>query len=92
MNPVRMTRRIAEHVTQIGLEMRIVGTERKLVRIGEYAWQDGQIVVKELAKYEASSDRWIFPESFSVKASRKIADAVPEGYRHLAKLGNLITC
>ncbi|MBO9600047.1 MAG: Flp pilus assembly complex ATPase component TadA, partial [Cohnella sp.] len=66
MNPARMTRRITEHVTQIGLEMRMVGGVRKLVRIGEYEWLDGEVKVRTVMRYEDGTGGWVFPEPFSV--------------------------
>jgi len=72
MNPARLVRRIAEHVTQIGLEMRQVNGRRKLVRIGEYQWADGEVRVRDLASYDEAGDRWIFPEPFSKKGTDRI--------------------
>jgi len=81
MNPVTMTRRIAEHVTHIGFEMRMIRGSRKLARVGEFEWKDGQVRVRDLALYEESDDRWIFPDGFSRKALRKIGRFDPDGYR-----------
>lgn len=92
MNATRMTRRIAEHVTQIGFEMRIVNGVRKLVRIGEYQWNNGEVKVRELVRYEESGDRWIFPEPFSARASERIIRMDPEGYRTLQSLGDFFSC
>ena len=72
MNPLRLIRRITEHVTQIGLEMRLVGGNRKLVRIGEFQWTDGEVRVRDLACYDEAHDRWIFPETFSAKGTARI--------------------
>jgi pilus assembly protein CpaF len=92
MNPSRMTRRISEHVTQIGFEMRMIGGVRKLVRIGEYEWLDGEITVRDLVRYEESSGRWIFAEPFSSRASQRILRLDPEGFRTLQSLGANVTC
>ncbi len=81
MNPMTMTRRIAEHVTHIGFEMRMVGGVRRLVRVGEFEWRNGAVHVRDLVRYEEGEDRWAFPEGFSPKALRKIQRADPEGYR-----------
>lgn len=72
MNPARLVRRIAEYVTQIGLEMRQVGDSRKLVRIGEFQWADGEVRVRDLARYDEAADRWVFPAPFSAKGAARI--------------------
>jgi len=87
MNPTTMTRRIAEHVTHIGFEMRMVNGMRRLVRVGEYEWRDGAVRVRELVRYKEEEDRWTFPEVFSPKALRKIQRADPESYRRQAAAG-----
>lgn len=85
MNPMTMTRRIAEHVTHIGFEMRMIGGVRRLARVGEFEWRDGEVQVRDLVRYEESEDRWVFPDFFSPKALRKIQRADPEGYRLIAE-------
>lgn len=93
MNPARMTRRIAEHVTQIGLEMRIVGGVRKLVRIGEYEWRDGEIRVRDVMRYDEAAERWTFPEPFSERAAARMNRMDPEGFAAIRKRGgNGPTC
>ena len=92
MNPSRMTRRIAEHVTQIGLEMRMVGGVRKLVRIGEYEWRDGEIRVRDVMRYEESSGKWTFPEPFSARAAARIARTDPEGFETIRAFGAVASC
>lgn len=78
MNPARLVRRIAEHVTQIGLEMRQVGDSRKLVRIGEFQWAEGEVRVRDLARYDEAQDRWTFPAPFSAKSAARIRSMVPD--------------
>ncbi len=84
MNPITMTRRITEQVTHIGMEMRMLGGDRKLVRVGEYEWSTEGIKVRELVRFEEASGRWLFPEFFSNKASQRIFRLDPEGYRNIA--------
>lgn len=86
MNPTTMIRRITEHVTHIGLEMRMIGGVRKLVRVGEYEWNDGEIKIRDLIRYDEASGRWIFPEPFSKRVCEKITRIDPEGYRKLKDL------
>lgn len=83
MNPITMTRRITEHVTHIGMEMRMLKGTRKLVRIGEYEWSSSGIRVRELVRYDEASSRWIFPESFSAKGAQRILRNDPEGCQNL---------
>lgn len=92
MNPMRMTRRIAEHVTQIGLEMRMVGGVRKLARIGEYEWRDGEIKVRNVMRYEEASGRWTFPEAFSERSADKMARMDPEGYGKIRRFCAVAEC
>ncbi|QMV41036.1 ATPase, T2SS/T4P/T4SS family [Cohnella cholangitidis] len=81
MNPISMIRRITEHVTHIGFEMRMVQGVRKLVRVGEFEWCNGAVRVRDLVRYDEATGQWTFPESFSDKALRKMARISPEGNR-----------
>ncbi|KIL36826.1 secretion system protein E [Cohnella kolymensis] len=92
MNAGRMTRRIVEHVTQIGFEMRMIGGFRKLVRIGEYEWLNGEIKVRDVVRYEDSLGRWIFAEPLSSRASQRIFRHDPEGGQTLQALGAINPC
>ncbi|OPH56053.1 secretion system protein E [Paenibacillus ferrarius] len=87
MNPLRLTKRITEYVTQIGLEMAVVQGKRKIVRIVEYRYENMEVHVTNLAAYDKSTDGWTFPGKLSVHASRKIVKADREGHALLTKLG-----
>ncbi|NQX69701.1 Flp pilus assembly complex ATPase component TadA [Paenibacillus alba] len=87
MNPLRLTKRITEYVTQIGLEMAVVQGKRKIVRIVEYRYENMEVCVTNLAAYDKSTDGWTFPGKLSVHASRKIVKADQEGHALLMKLG-----
>ncbi|MEC0227403.1 ATPase, T2SS/T4P/T4SS family [Paenibacillus alba] len=87
MNPLRLTKRITEYVTQIGLEMAVVQGKRKIVRIVEYRYKNMEVCVTNLAAYDKSTDGWTFPGKLSVHASRKIVKADQEGHALLMKLG-----
>lgn len=80
MNPTRLTKRIAEMVTQIGFEMRLVGHSRKLVRIGEFGWDGTNAFVRELVRYNDQSGEWEMPLGFSDRAWERIRRSDPEGY------------
>ncbi|UKS26856.1 Flp pilus assembly complex ATPase component TadA [Paenibacillus sp. HWE-109] len=87
MNPSRLTKRITEYVTQIGLEMAVVQGKRKIVRIVEYRYQHDEVCVTDLAAYDKSTEDWTFPGKLSLHASQKIAKSDPDGYVLLSKLG-----
>lgn len=54
MNPARLTKRITEYVTQIGLEMGLVDGKRKLLRIGEYVYDLNRdtVTVRDIVRYD----------------------------------------
>lgn len=87
MNPTRMTKRIAEMVTQIGFEMRLVGDSRKLVRIGEFAWEGGDVVVRDLVRYDDTRDAWEMPLDFSPRAWERIRRADQDAYDYYRRKG-----
>ncbi|MBB6677959.1 Flp pilus assembly complex ATPase component TadA [Cohnella lubricantis] len=89
MNPTRLTKRIAEMVTQIGFEMRMVGDCRKLVRIGEFAWEGGDVVVRDLARYDDSRDSWELPLDFSARAWERIRRADSAAFERYRRKGGL---
>lgn len=92
MNPVRLARRIAEHVTQVGLEMRIVGGVRRLVRIGEYYLENGDIKIRDIVRYDESEDAWRFPEPFTLKGSVRLRRGAPDVYAWLLDRGGAAPC
>ncbi len=87
MDSTRLTKRITEYVTQIGLEMAVVGEKRKVVRIGEYAFEKGEVRVTTLAGYDDDTDRWIFPGKLSERAAARIQKHDKTGYAKMLKLG-----
>lgn len=86
MDPVRLVRRIAEYVTQIGLEMALVNGQRKLVRIGEFEFADGSVRVRDWVRYDYAACCWRYPLSFSPKAMERMARHDPEGLRALSAM------
>ncbi|MDI4647551.1 CpaF/VirB11 family protein [Cohnella hashimotonis] len=78
MNAARLTRRIAEHVTQIGFEMRMVGGSRKLVRIGEYVFRGDAIEVRDWARYDEARGAWLLKAELSERAWERIGRLDPE--------------
>nr|WP_255654782.1 ATPase, T2SS/T4P/T4SS family [Cohnella sp. REN36] len=92
MNPTRLTKRIAEHVTQIGFEMRMVGGLRRLVRVGEFATAGGDISVRDWARYDEETDTWQLPLALTDRAWERIRRMDPEGYSRLRGEGEVSSC
>ncbi|MBM7565271.1 ATPase, T2SS/T4P/T4SS family [Paenibacillus sacheonensis] len=72
MSPERLTKRIAEYVTQLGIEMRLVAGRRRLVRLGELGWENGETAVREWAVYDEGSGEWRYPQLPSAGALAKL--------------------
>ncbi|WP_063870895.1 ATPase, T2SS/T4P/T4SS family [Paenibacillus sp. Root444D2] len=87
MNPLRLTKRITEFVTQIGMEMAVVDGKRKIVRIVEYRYENEEVCVTDLAVYDKSTEEWTFPGKLSHHASRKIVKYDKEALALLRELG-----
>ncbi len=73
MNPARLTKRIAEQVTQIGIEMRFAAGRRRVVRLAEISWADGEVKVLDWAVYDEMSEKWRYPCEPSAAAAAKLA-------------------
>jgi pilus assembly protein CpaF len=87
MNALRLTKRITEYVTQIGFEMALVGGKRKIVRIGEFEYANGEVGIRDIVKYDNESGRWLMHDRFSSKAGDRIRKNDPAGYRQLLEMG-----
>lgn len=72
MNAQRLVKRIAEQVTEIGIEMAFEGGRRVVRRIGELEWKDGEVQVRDLALYDREKDDWLFPETPSERSVMKL--------------------
>ncbi|QAY66833.1 CpaF/VirB11 family protein [Paenibacillus protaetiae] len=63
INPDRLVKRIAQYVTQVGIEMRNIGDGRRVIsRIGKLAWEGGETVVRNWAVYDETADDWQYPD------------------------------
>ncbi|PZD95682.1 CpaF family protein [Paenibacillus sambharensis] len=62
MNAERLARRITRYVTQVGIEMRIIGGKRRVARIGAYEWREGSTHVRNLAVYDEQRNGWMMDE------------------------------
>jgi pilus assembly protein CpaF len=91
MNPSRLTKRITEYVTQIGIEMGLVNGKRKLLRLGEYSYANGEVKVRDIVRYDFIRQTWLYPHPFSERAAARMLKHDPEGFRRLAELGVLET-
>jgi len=87
MNSERLVKRIAEYVTQIGIEMRFAAGKRRVVRIAELSWADGGVSVREWAVFNEVSGDWDYPYPPSPKAAARInaAEASFAGSGHTGK-------
>lgn len=92
MNPSRLTKRIAEYVTQIGLEMGTVDGKRKLLRIGEYEYENGEVSVRDLVRYDYERHTWTYPQPLSSRALARIAKNGPTFRGELERLGMVGPC
>ncbi|MBH5320150.1 CpaF family protein [Paenibacillus sp. GSMTC-2017] len=75
MNPERLAKRIAENVTEIGIEMRVLNGRRIIVRIGEIGWRNGETYVRDWARYDLEEEDWIYPQEPSDDAKTRLKDA-----------------
>lgn len=87
MSPERLAKRITEYVTQIGIEMRFEAGKRRLVRLAEIGWKDGNPVVREWALFNESSMQWSYPQAPSEQAWKKLV----MGSRSYVGSGNGLT-
>lgn len=92
MNPGRLTKRITEYVTQIGFEMGMADGKRKLLRIGEYGYENGEVKVRDIVRYDFASRSWQFPERFSGRAVLRMTKYDPDGCRILREMGMVDSC
>lgn len=69
MNPERLTKRIAEYVTELGIEMKMAGGRRIISRIGEIAWTNGEVRVQEWAVFDDGQGGWRYPNPPSERAA-----------------------
>jgi pilus assembly protein CpaF len=75
MNAERLTKRITQYVTEIGVEMSYLGGRRVISRIGELYWKEGQTHVRDWVRFDESVDEWMYPHP----PSRRVADQLLNG-------------
>ncbi|MEK0317093.1 ATPase, T2SS/T4P/T4SS family [Cohnella sp. 56] len=92
MNAVRLTRRIAEHVTQVGFEMRMVAGSRKLVRIGEFVCNGDSIIVRDWARYDETRGTWRLAAELSERAWERVRRFDPDSLAWLRGMRQESSC
>lgn len=75
MNPDRLTKRIAEYVTELGIEMKLIGGRRVVSRIGEIEWREGEVHIREWAVFHDANNEWLYPHP----PSERIAAYIGQG-------------
>ena len=65
---------------------------RKLLRIGEFAYVDGEVKVRDIVRYDYASGKWRYPEPFSRKATLRMEKYDPAGCRRLEAIGMIERC
>ncbi|MNC00784.1 Type IV secretion system protein VirB11 [compost metagenome] len=83
MEPARLVRRIAQYVTQVGIEMAMIKGKRRITRIGEFAFSGGSVIVSDWVCYDAATNSWRYPLQLSQQAKERIRQADPRGYAAL---------
>ncbi|RJE87737.1 CpaF family protein [Paenibacillus sp. 1011MAR3C5] len=69
MSPERLTKRIAEYVTELGIEMKLIGGRRVVSRIGEMKWYGGEVHIRDWAVFDDARSEWLYPNPPSVRAA-----------------------
>lgn len=72
VNHDRLARRIAEHVTEVGIELAVIDGVRKVMRVGEYVTHNSVVQVRTLAAYEQDTGGWTHPNTPSEALLRKL--------------------
>lgn len=73
MNAERLTKRITQYVTEVGIEMGYVNGRRVVKRIGELSWEAGQTQIRDWVRFDESLDDWVYPSEPSPKAAARMA-------------------
>ncbi|MDF2722936.1 MAG: CpaF family protein, partial [Paenibacillus sp.] len=70
-----------------GLEMALIDGKRKLVRIGEYGFEQGEVKIRDIVRYDFTERRWLFPSPFSRRAVARMMKHDPSSLSQLAAMG-----
>ncbi|MCM3749079.1 Flp pilus assembly complex ATPase component TadA [Paenibacillus pasadenensis] len=74
MNPDRLCKRITRYVTQIGIEMKLADGKRRITRLGELHWEEGEVRLEEWAAYRTGRG-WTMASAPGEATRRRLADA-----------------
>lgn len=75
MDAGRLAKRIAEYVTEVGIEMKVAAGRRIISRIGELSWDEGEAVVRNWAVYDERADEWKLEGKPTPKKAERLAAA-----------------
>ncbi|MEX1031240.1 MAG: ATPase, T2SS/T4P/T4SS family [Paenibacillaceae bacterium] len=87
VNASRLVKRITEYVTQIGVEMAIIDGKRRIIRMGEYSYENDEVHVRSIALYDERAGSWSFPETLSSNVVNRIRKHDYSGYEQLTSSG-----
>lgn len=72
MDSNRLTKRIAEYVTNIGIQLETIAGQRKIVRVVEYDFKNEKLQPRELVNYNISEKKWCLSEMPTLKLQQRI--------------------
>ncbi|MDT9723681.1 CpaF family protein [Xylanibacillus composti] len=87
MEPGRLRYRIAEWVTQVGIELAEIGGKRRIVRVAEYVCADGEITVRDLVRFDPTTGDWVQTGTLSPRAQGRIRRHCPADAALLVEAG-----
>lgn len=58
MDPRRLVKRIAQYVTEVGIQLKYVNGRRVIARIAHIGWENDEVVVKDWVTYNEQLDDW----------------------------------
>lgn len=92
MNPDRLAKRIANFVTQIGIEMALVHGKRKIVRICEFRVIKDEVVVHDIVGYDHILDQWNLCGKLTPYSAKRIYKHDRSKFDTLLNLGLVESC
>lgn len=87
MDATRMVKRIAEYVTQIGIEIAFINGKRKVIRVVQYDYRDGEVHLNDLVRYNEQLETWEYPGTFTEKGARQLFRFHKKGYELMQRYG-----
>ncbi|MFD2505972.1 ATPase, T2SS/T4P/T4SS family [Paenibacillus septentrionalis] len=59
MDPHRLVKRVAQYVTEIGIQLKYMNGRRVIARIAHISWKNEEVTVKDWVRYDEQLDDWI---------------------------------